>query len=450
MNNEEKNIYKFMESLSGEDRLKLCEGLNLNEAENDELKKNRVKKEIMRKIKAAPASRNSRVRKCIIAAAAILILICTIIPFGGKSFADIVKKLYFIPGFGKVEQNTGQGDPLVLTQSIHYKLNQGEITIKAAIKEKNTLQVRIEGSNVTDINDFRNITIADEKGNKYVSKGGYIVCSGESVTEFMAEYWYKNIPDDLYKFNILLQKENKIQVSLVQAHSFKDYASMGPTDTENNLGITLIPSRDNDKIRFNLLQHPSDTYEISSYQKATEAGLKTEINVSDEKGKEYMVNNDQAGILSEFYFKPDSGSHKYLVEISEILLKRNKEVNKEITLPVPRKGDAGVNKQVDLNGFKLNIIKVMRVGNNLRIYLNTNYDKSKKENLSDFILADPKAMGTAGYDYMKHFSDDGYIEYYELDDINPKDKQITLKITDMYTRLKGPWKFEFTSDSLNN
>lgn len=440
MNNEEKNIFEFMKTLSDEDRLELCEGLDLNEDETDEVRKDRVKNRIMREIKTEHVSRNIRVKRRLIAAAVILILICTIIPFGGKSFADIIKKLYFIPGFGKVEQSTEKDGPLALLQSVHYKFNQYEITIKAVIKEKNTLLIRVEGDNGNIEKYFGHPTIEDKDGNKYTGAGWHAY----DDNSFIGEYYFKNIPVNLVEFNIILDKNNKIPVTLKRARSYEDYAAMGPSDTENNLGITLIPYRDNDKIRFNLLQHPSHIWKVSSYQKATKDGIKTEITVSDEKGKKYNVNYGQyvGDTLSEFYFAPGTGPYKYTVEISEILLKYNKEANKEITLPVLKEGDIRINKQIDLNGFKLDILNVTRVGDKLGIFVNTNYNKNKKENLSDFTIADH-------YSFMKKFSDDGYIEYYELDDINPRDKQITLKITDMYTRLKGPWKFEIASDNMN-
>lgn len=438
MNSEDRDIFEFLNNLSEEESMSLLNGIEIEDMQLNDLQRKRMKNKVASKIRSSESKNILKIKKGLATAAAAGIIITSIfIPFGHKSLADIIKQLYFAPGIGTVTNDKGN-DILALTDSIAFEYNNSKVVVKGAVRDKDTVTIKIEGDDDSTLTALGRLIIIDEKGKKYSGSGYTITGSG-----WLGQYTFLNIPDDSGNLKILLPDKREIPLIMSKAKNITDFNTVGPTDSENGLAITLVPFKYDDKIGFKLIESPQNDKNVYSYdEKVDEQGIHNMISVSDEQGKSYALDHDNINSipLSEFYFKHGVGLRKYTVGISEVKLKYNVKLNKDITIKLPLAGEKMINQKININGYDLTITKASRDGNSVRVYVDTNYDINKAENLSE-VSSDP-ASELNGWHIN---SSDQIIDYY-MGEINPKDTKITLKFREMYTILKGPWKFEFTTD----
>jgi hypothetical protein len=442
MNREDKDIFDFMDSLSEEDSMKLLEGIDMDEEDLSEEQRNKIKSSINKKLNISSRKKNSKFNRSFIAASIAALLIFTgFTPIGQKVFADIISKLYFIPGVGKVEENKGQ-ELYVLQKPIKYIYHEGEVTVKAVIKDKKSLSIKLEGNNDNAAGDFMNLSIIEDNGERYTNSSSVVSRGGL----WSGSYSFENIPEDMSSFKILIPDNSKISVLLTKAEGYSDYASIGPTDIKNGLGISLVPSKEEEKMKFNLVQHPLKSGQVEAYGQQIDLDNfgKLDLTLKDDLGRQYDLElpKGYSPPLSEFYFIPKDGVKNYTVEIPEVSLKY--KISKNIKFPIPEKGVLEVNKNFDINGFNLKVKKVERTNNNIKVYVDTNYDTIKAENLSELRIEAVNSERSMGYSW--HINKDNRtIEYFEFN-VKQDDRSLELKIVEFNTILKGPWKFQFLAN----
>jgi hypothetical protein len=443
MNREDKDIFDFMNSLSEEDSMKLLEGLDMSEEDLSEAQRNKIKSGVNKKLNIFLRKKNSKFNRSIIAASVAALLIFTgFTPSGQKVVAEIIKKLYFVPGIGRVQESEGR-ELYVLKKPVKYSYNGGEIVVKTAIRDKDFLSLGIEGDKYIEVEDFTKIAIMDEREKSY-SNPGYSLGRGSDT--WSGSLGFSNVPEDMNSFNIILPDKSKVYIVLSKADSFDDYISMGPTDIKNNLGITLVPAKEEGKMKFNLVQHPSKYMQVEAYgqQIDLENYGKLDISLKDDMERQYDLElpKGYSPPLSEFYFTPKEGAKNYTVEIPEVSL--TYKISKNILFPIPKEGELEVNKNFDINGFNLRIKKVVRTENAVKVYVDTNYDINKAENLSELRIEAINSERNMGYGW--HVTKDSRtVEYFEFE-AKPNDNTLNLKIAEFNTILKGPWKFQFSAD----
>jgi hypothetical protein len=443
MNREDKDIFDFMDSLSEEDGMKLLEGIDIGEEDLREEQRNKIKSSVIEKLNISSKKKNSKFKRSFIAASVAAFLILTgFTPTGQKVFADIIEKLYFIPGIGRVEENKGQ-ELYVLKKPVKYSYDGGEVIVKAAIRDRGSLSVNMEGNRSISVEDFMKIIITDSNGQSY-NNTGYSLGRGESI--WSGSIGFKDIPLDMNSFNIILPDNSKVSVILSKAESFNDYTAMGPTDIKNNLGITLVPVKEESKMKFNLLQHPSKDRAVEAYGQPIDLLNYQELDIilKDDLGRQYELElpKGYSAPLSEFYFIPKKGAKDYTVEIPEVSL--TYEISKNINFPIPKEGVLEVNKNFDINGFNFTVKKVVRTENSVKVYVDTNYDIDKVENLSELRIEAVNSKRSMGYGWTLN-KENRTVEYFEFT-VKPRDRSIKLKIAEFNTILKGPWKFQFSAD----
>lgn len=440
MNSEDRDIFEFLNNLSEEESMSLLDGLEIEDMKLNDLQMKRMKNKVASRIRSSESKNIVKIKKgWAIAAAAVIIIALIYIPFGQKSLADIIKRLYFAPGIGTITDDKGN-DILVLTHSIAFQYNKSKVVIKGAVRDKDTVTIKMEGNDASALSAIGRFTIIDEKGKKYSGSG----CKGFG-SGWIGQYTFLNIPEGSRNLEILLPDKRRIPLIMSKAKNITDLNQIGPTDSENGLSITLVPFKYEDKIGIKLIEGPLNGKSIYSYdEKVDEQGIHNMISVSDEQGKSYEISHDSEYFvpLSEFYFKPEGGLKKYTVNIPEVKLKYNIGLDKDITIKLPQTGEKVINQRIDINGYDLNIAKVSRSGNSVRVYVDTDYDINKSENLCEVRLDTSSSSKLDGW----HIdSSNQTIDYY-TGEINPKDTKIKLKFREMYTILRGPWKFEFTTD----
>lgn len=425
MNNEDKDIFELMDDIPYEEKLQLIDCINVvdNEIGNDQ--KERIKSGVMAKLKVNRAGRKNRVKVGIVAAGFILGLFFTgLTPFGQKVVADIAEKLFFIPGWGKAEVYE-KDDIFILEQPVEYEDKARKVIVSSVTKIGSTMGITILGGGWDS-----KLKIEDESGNVYESDSAL-------RSSKLGEYYFYDMPAGVSSFK-MLSSDCIIPITLKKAENYTDYTSMGPTDIKNNFGITLVPKKDGDKIWFDLIQHTSKDKKVSRYGKDDKEGNgHINILVKDDSGKSYPIEHlDNTGTTSRFYFKTEGEAEKFTVSIPDITLEY--KVDNEISIPMPKEGETQINKELVMHGFKIKITKILRVGNNVKVFVDTENDENKCENLSVAFL-DMDIMSLEWYSWK--YDDNITNLYYEFD-INPKNRKLKIKFKDMNTIMKGPWTFE--------
>ncbi len=428
MNNEDKDIFELMDDIPYEEKLQLIDCINVDDTTIGNDQKERIKSGVMAKLKVNCIGSRNKIKFGIVAAGFILVLFFTgLTPFGQKVVADIAEKLFFIPGWGKAEVYE-KDDIFILEQPIEYEEKARKVVVSSVTKIGNTMGITILGDGWDS-----KLTIEDENGNMYTSNSSV-------RTSGFGEYYFSDIPAGVNGFKILCS-DYIIPITLKKAESYTDYTSMGPTDIKNNFGITLVPKKDGNKIWFDLIQHASKDRKVALYGKENKEGHSyINILVKDDKGKAYPVEHlDKLGTTSRFYFKTEGDAEKFTVNIPEITLEY--KVDNELSIPMPKEGETHINKEIVMHGFKLKITKILRVGNNVKVFVDTENDESKCENLS-VVLLDMAEMSLGGYSWK---FDDNITNLYYVFDINPKNPKLKMKFKEMNTIMKGPWTFEINS-----
>ena len=431
MNNEESEIFKITNHIPFEKKIEFLDYISLSENSMNSNQKERIKKKVISHInKGLPEKRNPYKSAVIAASIMVCITAAGLSPVGQKVVADITEKLFFIPGEGKAVENNGN-EIYILPQQLQYKSDSINVTVNSVTKNNKTIELVMSG---TESWQNQKLIIQDDNGNKYTSS----MSSIGSGNGWIGNYYFNDIPVDVKSFKILYTDVDILQVNLIKAESFSDYASMGPTDTKNNFGITLVPMKADNKIWFDLIQHSLQDREVFLYGKEDKEGHShLGISINDEKGAAYNVEYPKNfGTTSKFYFNIKEPTQKFTVSIPEITLKY--KVDNVITLPMPKEGEALVNKSITMHGFIFKITKIERKGNKVTLYADNGYDENKRENLS-MVYLDMGAMSLGSYSW--RFNDNIINEAYEFN-INPKDKSLKLKFNEMHTIMKGPWSFE--------
>jgi hypothetical protein len=441
MNDEEKYIFDFMNDIT-EEEINLIENLNIHDCDLDELQQKRIKNNVRKSIKENPNKCKKNAKKPIIAVTIVItILLGILTPFGGNAIAQIKKIIYLVPGIGKIVESS-EKQFYVLSKPINYSYNDGTILVKSITKDSKSLIISLEG---TDTGVLTELTIIDDKGNKYKNGHGLWGLGNG----WFGKYTFYDIPESLKSFSIVVLGNEKIPIVLKNAKMYSDYAELGPSCIANGLGITIVPSKINGKIRLDLIEQISKGRKISLYgYKGVDSTDNVDVLVKDEKGKLYDFEKDSTQYTlprSEFYFNPDKDVTKFTLEIPQVTMEY--DISEEINLPIPETGEKIVNKIVKLNEFKFEITKVSRIGENFRVYVNTDYQKDKSENINIVhmnVLRNKNSEPNSSYGgYSWQLDENAVVKYYEFK-VKPEDKNMIMQLRELDTNFKGPWKFDFS------
>lgn len=432
VNSEEKNIRNLISELSEKEGIELLKSINSDNYEMNEEQTERIKNNVLKQISKKSRLRSAKPKKFLIAVGLIIILILgSSTQMVQRTIADIIKMIYYVPGSGVVK-NADKNDVYMLPHIIRYKNDITEAEINSIIKNGSDVTVKMSGNT---IGEEDRLIIIDEKGNKYKSGSG----STGGGYGWIGVFNFTGIPKNLTTFKVMLGENIVIPVSLRKAQGYKDYLSMGPTSIKNNLGLTLIPTKDGKMVSIEFIEHKIKEREVELYGKEDKEGHShINIKIRDEDGKSYPIEYPESyfGTLSRFFFQPGSKNKKYLLEIPEVRMHYN--VNDEFSFTIAKDSEVIINKTINLMGFKLKFNRAIRQDNKIRLYVDNNYDSKNPENLSRVNL------DICGKDksYSWKYDNNIIAKYYEFQ-IDPEEEDITIKFHDMHTILKGPWEINF-------
>lgn len=386
----------------------------------------RMELKIMRYIKI---SSTRRILKASLLAAVITLclLVSAFTPFGRRTLADIIEKLYFIPGTGKAETAI-EDDVYVLPKPIYYNTEKGSIVIQTATKQAGYVAIYLTGKFPVY---STNIKI---EYNKKIYKYSKSVTGigANNIGEFLFA-----VPDTADSFVLNINDQYRIPIELKKVEGFQDYEELGPTSVVNGFGLTLVPNRIDDKIQFHILEHQVNSAEVALYGSCDkEAHDNIHIEIEDNYENNYSV---EYLTQSSFSFTPEDNATSFSVCIPEVMLKYN--LDNKLELPMPKEGETKVNIPINLHGFPITITKIIRKDKLVTLYTDTNYSTDANENITYFIL-DMDAMSIDYYHYK--LNDKITTEAFEFY-INPDKKKLVIHFKELYTTFKGPWSFEINN-----
>ena len=452
MNKDEHDIFDVMQQLSDDDVIKFLEQIETDIEPITDLQKRSIKMNVLKQISTQEGKKTGFKKRIIAACIFALILITGFTSTGQHILAEIGSKLYLIPGIGKVVEKEDI-DIYVLEESVSFTENGQETIIKSIIKEGKSMEIRMEGNGV----GAYGITLQGTDGVEYESGHSWRGLGHG----WIAGYSFYNIPEDLYEFSIMLSKDVVIPITLIKAQSYDVYEDMGPTDIVNGLGLTLRsstaggPSLDgkssstgefssiDDSIRLDLIEHAKPERKVALYgYEDKDSKRNIQILVSDDKGNQYPLSHAQgySGTLSEFYFQPNADVQKYFIEVPEVQL--SYPIDEKVTIPVPSEGEIDIGRSIDMNGFTFDIVKAVREGETVWVYVDTHYDNTQPENIN-LLHLDLLTDDFGGYSW--RYDENIAVDRYEFK-INQTYKKVTIVFKEMLTALKGPWKFEIPTE----
>ncbi len=429
MNNADHNFFELAKDISYKDVLLNCdiESVDGIQSNVNDLKRQHMKASVMKQIKTSKT--RVTVIKSLLAASFILCFTTAALsPLGRNTFAEVLKKLYFIPGIGRAVIDDAE-DVYILPKPIQYKCDQGSITIHTITKTADNMMIYVTGDAY-----FNKGSITIKAHNLEYQSSRTMIGQGENNT---AMYVFM-IPSESEKYEIELFGQYTIPFELVKSESFDNYEEMGPTDITNNVGLTLIPFRFDNKIQFELIQHNTNQGSVAlygSYNKKMEDNLS--IKIQDNNGQTYIADYPKShmGLQSSFTFTPEKDAVSFTVDIPELTLKY--DLNNKLKLPMPEEGVTELNQIIDMQGFKVDITKIVRKNDKVTVYVDTHYDPNTPENICYFTV-DMEKMSLDYYHWLMNdqVTTVGF-EFY----IDPKMKNLTIYFSELYTTVNGPWSF---------
>lgn len=339
-----------------------------------------------------------------------------------------------------MEDDDASQENYVLQQPVTIQIDGGTVVITGMMVNEQMSYVTMSG---TDTSRFESVKIINEQGMEYTLKSAHAVWG---INKWASSFWLQGKQDIKGNVNLIRvgNPEIVIPLTLTKAETIESYQAMGETSAINDVTITTIANRVEDKARISLVSQNTKEFRITDY------GLHgvhkdQKISVTDETGKGYELERYEgvSGPASEFYFGLSARSDvkSYTVTIPEINVTYNEKT--KITLNIPYDRVMDVDQTFEIAGFPVKITKIERIENDqLRVYMDTNY----KEHTS-------RALYNLRIDRMSHSAkvneQTRALEYLQFD-INPKSKKLKLTITNPEVVIRGPWKFELPADEYIN
>jgi len=157
---------------------------------------------------------------------------------------------------------------------------------------------------------------------------------------------------------------------------------------------------------------------------------------------------------NEFLYAPlKRGSGGYTLTIPAIKVTKKADDHLKITVPVPETGSMQLNKQFNLFGYPIDVLKVersMREADGkptIRIYFDVHYDASQPESLMSF-MHDLGYMNERGGVSGGGNGETMVLEYMEVD-VKPDARERDLYFNEATFLVRGPWQFQLNGNSTN-
>lgn len=338
-----------------------------------------------------------------VAAAALVLAMLSMATIGVDNVANAFNRLFsFIPGYAIVENNKNI-EYVIENQNIQVENSDVSITIKNAIATKDNITISLE----LEKKNFDESKMLEEKQKEWeeLNKGGrlnkpiiilyvngkeyktgnYSVGGGGPTEHISADFQIE--PENINTQTTYKLEYKKYNLSLdfkLKAYdSFDSLEEIGPTTILNDISITAVSNRKDNKLEVELYAINKSKYQISSFSKVYDKGYEgKDINLQTSNGMlEYTTPGSSMGANNKFYFDISPDAKDLVLKIPYLIVASDESRN--ISLKIPKEGEKlTLNKKVKFEDSTMIITEVERIkdaGNEYgNLKMNFRYENSDK------------------------------------------------------------------------
>ncbi len=378
--------------------------------------------------------RKRKLRKALIAlAASVLVIISSVNIIGmEKVEAAIRQMLQYVPGYN-VLVDKEEGKVLALKEEVYYEKDGIYVNIKAASKLKNELLINVE-SNYRNYKFGKEIYLKDEKSN-IISPNGWSTSGGGDF--WKGDYLFE-LDGDATEYSLMVGSY-EIPFSLEKTIEVEDLIKLGPYTKDKGVTIVALKKPMDEKLKISLLNKSEDKrvvdYPFAENLMAEIWNPNLEIEktmyIIDEEGnKTYpQIPSSFGNLMSDFYFNiTDKEGLKLILPYVKVNYPDLK--TEKIKIQTPKDGEVeSINKTLNLGQFEIEIIDVIRTGDEIIVSLKAN-------SLEDEIIDEIKIWGINGYGIAFN-EEKGYTELFL--DYKEVGRRFSLYFSSPTTILLGNW-----------
>jgi len=365
------NIINILDSFNIEDVNRL-----LNENINIDINANTINS-IMNSVYKKTGIKNQKrkvflFKKIITYAAIFTIILSSLILVG----AAINKLFTFIPGYGIVENN--DSIEYILSEPASAENDNVVFTLNNAIANKDNITVMftLSRKSYTDdqlYKDKQEVLKNQQKNDKSTKAKVYLYAGNIKYTEYggstssggktdNSSFAYTLKAEDInttttYK----LEYENfniSLEFKLKSFNSFDTLEQIGPTEYNNDISITAVPTFVNDKLEVDLYSINKSGYTTCSLFKYNNGYLGKDIHLETNSGiKKYNELDEDFGIDGMLTFDIEPDDKNFTLKIPFIKVQSDEEEN--ISLKIPKEGEKiTINKKITFKDCTMTIVDV--------------------------------------------------------------------------------------------
>ncbi len=370
-----------------------------------------------------------KIRYISVALSMSFLLIILFMAFGSNVIAQVKSLFYYAPGIGVVEKNTSS-DAFVLTNLISYK-GKESIQITGAKLDEDGFSINLNGNgNIPDISDF---TVVDSSGKSFKFNSWLISSSEKGWEAFLTSS--KNF---VLKPEVTLKKGlDIIKINMKKSTNSVDMQGLGLTSSSNNIEISAIITRDNDKLRVSLIEKPGNDTESKIIQYGS---TKKPVIALDQNGERLNISKIK---YNEFYVDGISNVKNIKFTVPEITIEKKK--SKVIKLNIPESGTLELNKKFELDGLITNIESVNRDStNSISMVINTYFTEDSTRYLKYFTFHNKavKLLNGSSFSFVLDPVHE-FVTMYKGIEIDSENSALELVTDNIIIANRGNWTFDF-------
>jgi hypothetical protein len=441
---DDQDIFEMLDQLDEETKADIIHDVEMHEEMKLERKDlDKIKQKTFQKIGIVQMERPKRplfTGKRMIAASILGLVILSSAIFNTEVLGALQKALQFIPGIGIVKEEDVPRERYILQHPVKVPIGGGSIEITGMMVDEEITQIIMSGT----VARPGSIHLINELGTKYNIKSSHVSSSSRL---WSGTFWYQGKLDIKEHVTIQLggySESINIPITLVKAKTFDSYEELGETVTIQDIAITALPSKFENKGRVTIVSRQPKEFWISDYgiRGIYRAPENKKLHVFDDKGKKYDLEKPWglSAPAREIYFNLQEGVQKYTMIIPEITVRYHDKVELSLNIPMESGMAIVIDQSFEIAGFPVEITKIERLEKNgIRLYMDLNYNEHEDKSLSNFRLDKMSHMAKL------HGETGELLDYLEFD-VEPNSNKIDITITDPQVVIRGPWIFELPVD----
>lgn len=341
----------------------------------------RIKKAVYRKA-GLKRSKNTFKKGLAVVAAAVLLLVISTFAIGVDNIANAFSRLFsFIPGYGIIENNetikytvdgrklSSENDVAIISLknvvatenniSVSFELLKKNFDESKLLKEKKKeWEILEKGGQPT-----RPTILLHANGKEFNMSSSSMGSGGETDHVFIN---FEINPEDINS-NTIYKLEYKdynisIDFKLKKYDSFDSLDEIGPTGTQNNISVTAVSNKKDNRLEVELYTINKSNYNISSFTKEYDKGFEgKDVLLQTSRGiRKYATPDSSMGANNKFYFDLLSDEKDLVLKIPYLIVESNESQN--ISLKIPKEGEKlKVNKKVEFKDSTMIINEVEKI-----------------------------------------------------------------------------------------